>query len=36
MLNGNEIIILVNGVAIWGTKSDEMQVGCETSDRVNG
>ena len=29
-MNGNEIIILVNGVAIWGTKSDEMQVGCET------
>lgn len=30
MMNGNEIIILVNGVAIWGTKSDEIQVGCET------
>lgn len=30
MMNGNEIIILVDGVAIWGTKSDEMQVGCET------
>lgn len=29
-MNGNEIIILVNGVAIWGTKSDEIQVGCET------
>lgn len=29
-MNGNEIIILVDGVAIFGTKSDEIQVGCET------
>ena len=28
-MNGNEIIILVDGDAIFGTKSDELQVGCE-------
>ena len=30
MMNGKEIIILVDGDAIFGTKSDEIQVGCET------
>ena len=30
MMNGNEIIILKNGQAIAATKSDEIQVGCET------
>ena len=27
---GNNIIVLMNGVAIAGTKSDELQVDCET------
>ena len=30
MMNGKEIIILKNGQAIAATKSDEIQVGCET------
>lgn len=30
MMNGNEIIIMLDGAAIAATKSDEIQVGCET------
>lgn len=30
MLKGNDIIIMLDGVAIAATKSDEIQVGCET------
>jgi predicted secreted protein len=29
-INGNNIIVLTNGTAIAGTKSDELQVDCET------
>lgn len=29
-VKGNNIIVLMNGVAIAGTKSDELQVDCET------
>lgn len=39
MMNGKEIIILKNGAAIAATKSDEIQVGCETipiSSPTNG
>lgn len=30
MIKGNDIIIMLDGVAIAATKSDEIQVGCET------
>lgn len=30
MLKGNDIIVILNGQAIAATKSDEIQVGCET------
>lgn len=39
MLKGNDIIVILNGDAIAATKSDELQVGCETipiSSRSNG
>ena len=32
---GNNIIVLMNGVAIAGTKSDELQVDCETIEIAN-
>ena len=39
MLKGNDIIVILNGEAIAATKSDELQVGCESipiSSRSNG
>lgn len=30
MLKGNDIIVILNGEAIAATKSDELQVGCES------
>ena len=39
MLKGNDIIVILNGEAIAATKSDELQVGCESipiSSRTNG
>jgi predicted secreted protein len=34
-INGNNIIVLMGGVAIAGTKSDELQVDCKTIEIVS-